>query len=193
MFFLIVGLGNPGRTYQRTRHNLGFRVVDRLAERHEISVGQKKFKGQFGSGSIGEKRVCLLKPQTYMNLSGDAVAEAVNFLKIPLEQVLIAHDDVDLELGRVQVKFGGGHGGHRGLQSVIESLAAGEFARIRIGVNRPEGDIEVSDYVLEPFSPAEQATAEEAVGRAAEAAAAWLKDGLTTAMNQYNSWPGQEN
>jgi PTH1 family peptidyl-tRNA hydrolase len=192
MFFLIVGLGNPGKTYQRTRHNLGFQVVDRLAEQHDIKVGQKKFKGQFGSGSIGDRRVCLLKPQTYMNLSGSAVAEAVNYHKVPLEQVLIAHDDVDLELGRIQVKFGGGHGGHRGLQSVIEDLAADEFARIRVGVNRPEGEGDVSDYVLEPFSRAEQAAAEDAVGRAAEAAAAWLKDGLTTAMNQYNSWPGQE-
>jgi PTH1 family peptidyl-tRNA hydrolase len=193
MFFLIVGLGNPGKTYQRTRHNLGFQVVDRLAEQHDIKVGQKKFKGQFGSGSIGDRRVCLLKPQTWMNLSGGAVAEAVNYHKVPLEQVLIAHDDVDLELGRIQVKFGGGHGGHRGLQSVIESLAADDFARIRVGVNRPDGEGDVSDYVLEPFSKAEQAAAEEAVGRAAEAAAAWLKDGLTTAMNQYNSWPGQEN
>lgn len=192
MFFLIVGLGNPGKTYQRTRHNLGFRVVDRLAERHEISVGQKKFKGEFGSGSIGGKRVCLLKPQTYMNLSGGAVAEAVNYHKIPLEQVLIAHDDVDLELGRVQVKFGGGHGGHRGLESVIESLSTDGFARIRLGVSRPEGDEDVSDFVLEPFSKAEQATADDAVKKAAAAAATWLEDGLTTAMNQYNSWPGQE-
>lgn len=193
MFFLIVGLGNPGKTYQRTRHNLGFQVVDRLAEQHDIKVGQKKFKGEFGSGSIGDRRVCLLKPQTYMNLSGTAVAEAVNYHKVPLEQVLIAHDDVDLELGRIQVKFGGGHGGHRGLQSVVESLSADEFTRIRVGVNRPAGEGDVSDYVLEPFSKAEQAAAEEAVGRAAEAAATWLKDGLTTAMNQYNSWPGQEN
>jgi PTH1 family peptidyl-tRNA hydrolase len=190
MFFLIVGLGNPGKTYQGTRHNLGFWVVDRLAERHEISVGQKKFKGEFGSGSIGGRRVHLLKPQTYMNLSGGAVAEAVNYHKVPLEQVLIAHDDVDLELGRIQVKFGGGHGGHRGLQSVIESLSADGFARIRVGINRPEGD--ASDYVLEPFSRAEQTAVEDAVGRAAEAASTWLKDGLTTAMNQYNSWPGQE-
>ena len=193
MFFLIVGLGNPGKTYQRTRHNLGFQVVDRLAERHDIKVGQKKFKGQFGSGSIGDRRVCLLKPQTYMNLSGGAVAEAVNYHKIPLEQVLIAHDDVDLELGRIQVKFGGGHGGHRGLQSVIENLSADEFTRIRVGVNRPEGEADVSDYVLEPFSKAEQAIAEDAVREAAEAAAAWLQDGLTTAMNRYNAWSGQEN
>jgi len=192
MFFLIVGLGNPGKTYQRTRHNLGFWVVDRLAERHEISVGQKKFKGEFGSGSIGGRRVCLLKPQTYMNLSGGAVAEAVNFHKIPLKQVLIAHDDVDLELGRVQVKFGGGHGGHRGLESVVEILNQDGFARVRIGVGRPPDDIDVSDYVLQPFSPAERAAADDAVERAAEAAATWLEDGLTTAMNRYNSWPGQE-
>jgi PTH1 family peptidyl-tRNA hydrolase len=193
MFFLIVGLGNPGKTYQRTRHNLGFRVVDRLAERHGISIGQKKFKGEFGSGSIGGKRVCLLKPQTYMNLSGGAVAEAVNFHKIPLEQVLIAHDDVDLELGRIQVKFGGGHGGHRGLESVVDTLGQDGFTRIRIGVGRPPDYIEVSDYVLQQLSPAEQAPAEEAVGRAAEAVVTWLENGLTTAMNQYNSWPGQEN
>lgn len=193
MFFLIVGLGNPGKTYQGTRHNLGFRVVDRLAERHEISAGQKKFLGQFGSGSIGGKRVCLLKPQTWMNLSGGAVAEAVNFLKIPLDRVLIAHDDVDLELGRIQVKFGGGHGGHRGLESVVETLGQDGFTRIRIGVGRPPDSVDVSDYVLQPFSPAEQAAADDAVERAAEAAATWLEDGLTTAMNRYNSWPGQEN
>jgi PTH1 family peptidyl-tRNA hydrolase len=193
MFFLIVGLGNPGKTYRNTRHNLGFGVVDRLAERHGISVGQKKFHGKFGSGSIGDKRVGLLKPLTYMNLSGEAVTAAVNYLKIPLERVLIAHDDVDLALGRIQVKSGGGHGGHRGLQSVIESLNQDDFARIRIGVDRPMGENEeVSDYVLEPFSTAELSTAGDAVGRAAEAAVAWLEDGLTTAMNQYNSWPGQE-
>jgi len=135
MFFLIVGLGNPGKAYQHTRHNLGFRVVDRLAERHDIRVGQKKFKGQFGSGSIGDRRVFLLKPQTYMNLSGQAVAEAVNFHKLPLEQVLIAHDDVDLELGRIQVKYGGGHGGHRGLQSVLENLSGHEVDPARPGEN----------------------------------------------------------
>jgi PTH1 family peptidyl-tRNA hydrolase len=193
MFFLIVGLGNPGKTYRHTRHNLGFWVVDRLAECHGITVGQKKFRGEFGSGAIGGKRVSLLKPLTYMNLSGAAVTAAVSYLKIPLEQVLIAHDDVDLELGRVQVKSGGGHGGHRGLRSVIENLNQDGFARIRIGVNRPAGDgKEVSDYVLEPFGAAELSTAGGAVGRAAEAAATWLEDGLTTAMNRYNSWPGKE-
>lgn len=193
MFFLIIGLGNPGKTYRDTRHNLGFRVVDRLAESQGINLGQKKFCGEFGSGSVGDKRVGLLKPLTYMNLSGEAVAAAVSYLKIPPERILIAHDDVDLELGRIQVKFGGGHGGHRGLQSVIESLNADGFARIRLGVDRPAKEGEVSDYVLEPFSAAELPAAGDAVGRAAEAAAAWLEDGLTTAMNRYNSWPGREN
>jgi len=193
MFFLIVGLGNPGKTYRNTRHNLGFGVVDRLAERHGISVGQKKFRGEFGSGSIDGKRVGLLKPLTYMNLSGEAVMAAVNYLKIPIEQVLIVHDDVELALCRIQVKSGGGHGGHRGLQSVIEHLNQDDFTRIRIGVDRPTDDYEeVSDYVLEPFDTAELSTAGDAVERAAEAAAAWIEDGLTTAMNQYNSWPGQE-
>jgi PTH1 family peptidyl-tRNA hydrolase len=193
MFFLIVGLGNPGKTYQESRHNLGFRVVDLLAEHHGIRVGQKRFRGEFGSGSIGDQRVYLLKPLTFMNLSGEAVATAVNYLKIPLEQVLIAHDDVDLALGRIQVKSGGGHGGHRGLQSVIEYLNTDDFVRIRVGVGRPKDEGGVTDYVLEPFGSAESSAAEDAVGRAAEAAATWLQDGLTTAMNQYNSWPGQEN
>ncbi len=193
MFFLIVGLGNPGKTYHGTRHNLGFRVVDRLAEIQGIGIGQKKFRGEFGSGSIGGKRVGLLKPSTYMNLSGEAVAAAVSYLKIPAERVLIVHDDVDLALGRIQVKSGGGAGGHRGLQSVITSLNAEGFARIRLGVGRPpETDQEVSGYVLKPFGAAELSSAAEAVERAAGAAVTWLEDGLTTAMNRYNSWPGQE-
>jgi PTH1 family peptidyl-tRNA hydrolase len=171
MFFLIVGLGNPGKTYRHTRHNLGFRVVDRVAEIQGIGIGQKKFRGEFGSGSIGDKRVGLLKPSTYMNLSGEAVAAAVSYLKIPTEQVLIVHDDVDLAL----------------------SLNADGFARIRLGVGRPaEAGQDVAGHVLQPFSAGELSSAAEAVERAAGAAITWLEDGLTTAMNRYNSWAGQE-
>jgi PTH1 family peptidyl-tRNA hydrolase len=190
MFFLIVGLGNPGKAYRTSRHNIGFQVVDHLAERHAIAWGRKKFSGECGSGEISGKRVMLLKPQTYMNLSGESVGAASRYLKIGPDKIVVVHDDVDLALGRIQVRMGGGHGGHRGVESVLEDLRGADFYRVRIGVGRPAGAEEVSDFVLEEFSESEQEQVQDTVNRATRAIETLINDGLTAAMNRYNPWSG---
>jgi PTH1 family peptidyl-tRNA hydrolase len=191
MLFLIVGLGNPGKSYSEHRHNIGFRVVDGLAGHYRLSwevKGRHKFAATFASGSLEDSRVLLVKPQTFMNLSGEAVAAVGSFYKVPVERIAVVHDDIDLALGRVQIKRGGGHGGHRGVQSVMEVLGDADFVRVRIGVNRPPEGQQASDYVLEAFSPEEAPVARQAVDRACEAVSLWIRDGLTMAMNRVNHW-----
>ncbi|MDD2319800.1 MAG: aminoacyl-tRNA hydrolase [Geobacteraceae bacterium] len=151
---LIVGLGNPGSRYQWTRHNAGFMVLDRLSPQAGISIAKKSFSGFSGEGFWHGQSLILLKPQTFMNLSGRSVAEAVRFHKIPSEDIIVVHDDLDIPFGRVRLKKGGGHGGHNGLRSIVAALGSGDFNRLRIGIGRPlHGD--VVDYVLNPFSAAE--------------------------------------
>ena len=189
MWFLVIGLGNPGKDYSATRHNVGFRVVDCLAERHGVAYNKKQFFSQTGQGRIAQQKVLLLKPMTYMNQSGKAVQAAIAYLKVPAERVLVVHDDMDLSLGRIQVKQGGGHGGHRGLQSVIETLSNSEFTRIRIGIGKPTTGQDGADYVLEPFDSTERKVVDDVVERATEAIVVWLENGIVTAMNRYNTWP----
>lgn len=196
MLFVIVGLGNPGKAYQANRHNIGFMVVDHLAEQHGISweaKGRSRFGALTGQGVIEDQRVWLVKPQTYMNLSGDAVGAVSRFYKVPLEGVVVIHDDIDLDLGRVQVRRGGGHGGHRGLASIIERLGDPGFARIRVGVDRPPLEMEARAYVLQDFTAAEQPDVTRAVERAGRAVQLLVTKGLTTAMNRVNPWPVEEN
>ncbi len=188
MLFVIAGLGNPGRKYDRTRHNAGFQVVDLLAEQHAISLDRERFFARTGGGSIVDCRVLLLEPVTFMNLSGKSVAAAVRFFKVPPERLIVIHDDVDLPLGRIQVRRGGGHGGHKGLVSIIESLGEAGFVRIRMGIGRPRLDEEVADFVLRPFEPDELQKIEDSLERASGAIKCWLHDGLTTAMDNYNAF-----
>jgi PTH1 family peptidyl-tRNA hydrolase len=152
---VIVGLGNPGRRYHRSRHNIGFDVVDALARRHGISIQCTEVSAVCGTGRIGQRSVLLAKPQTYMNASGEAVAPLVRRYIQAGEHLLVVHDDIDLPLGRIQYKRQGGDAGHRGIRSIIQCLQSGVFLRLRLGIGRPEHQEEVVDYVLSPFTTEE--------------------------------------
>jgi len=182
---LVVGLGNPGRQHEHDRHNVGWMLVDELVRRHDGSF-RSKFSGSLAELRVGEARVALLKPETYMNDSGRSLAAARSFFKVPVEQVLVAHDDVDLETGRLQARAGGGLAGHNGLRSIVSALGSPEFLRLRIGVGRPgRGDPRpVADYVLSRFEPEDDVDA--IVSRAADAAEALIAEGLESAQRAFN-------
>jgi PTH1 family peptidyl-tRNA hydrolase len=190
---LVVGLGNPGRRHAETRHNVGFRVVERLAARRGIELDQRRFQGRFGRGRFPRSDapaldLGILEPQTWMNLSGASVAEAVRALPVldPPDCLLVVLDDVDLPFGRLRVRPAGGSGGHRGLADVIEALGRDDFPRLRFGVGRPSEPVETSDWVLSPFSAEEAERLPERVEAAVEAVEAVLLDGVTAAMNRFN-------
>ena len=183
--YIIVGLGNPGREYEGTRHNTGFEVVDVISERHGIKVDRLKHKALVGEGFLGNSRVILAKPQTYMNLSGESVREIVSWYKIPLSNLIIVYDDIDLPLGRVRVRPKGSSGTHNGMKSVIYQLQSDQFPRIRIGIGHPEQQNLVS-FVLGRFTGEEKAAIEEGIRRGADAAEAVVKDGIDSAMSMYN-------
>ena len=182
---LVVGLGNPGREHDRDRHNVGWMVVDELARRHGGSF-RSKFSGRLGEIRLEGLRLALLKPETYMNLSGSSLAAAARFFKLPTEQIAVVHDDVDLEHGRLQLRLGGGLAGHNGLRSIKQALGSAEFLRTRVGVGRPgRGDPRpVADYVLSPFTPEDDAAA--LVARAADAVETLVRDGLDEAQRRFN-------
>ena len=182
---LLVGLGNPGREYASTRHNVGFMVADELARRHGGSW-RSKFSGEVADVRLDDARLALLKPQTYMNESGRSVAAAARFYKVDPADLLAVHDEVDLELGRMQARLGGGLAGHNGLRSVAASLGTPEFLRLRVGVGRPErGDPRpVADWVLSPFDPSVDVG--ELVARAADAVEVLVRDGLEEAQQRFN-------
>jgi PTH1 family peptidyl-tRNA hydrolase len=182
---LVVGLGNPGREHAENRHNVGWMVVDELARRHGASF-RAKYSGRFAETRVGHVKLALLKPETYMNLSGRAVAPAARFYKVPPERVLVVHDEGDFELGRLQLRLGGGLAGHNGLRSVAQALGTQGFARLRIGVGRPErGDARpLADFVLADFEPHEDA--EAIVRRAADAVETVAAVGIEQAQRQYN-------
>jgi PTH1 family peptidyl-tRNA hydrolase len=185
---LVVGLGNPGRKYEHTRHNVGFMVVDELARRHGVSF-RSKFSGRIGDLRLSNLRLGLLEPGTFMNESGRSVGAAMRFYKLRPDQLLVVHDEVDLEPGRIQVRHGGGLAGHKGLRSVMGSLGTSGFLRVRIGVGRPQrGDPRpVADFVLSPFPP--EVDVGEIVSRAADAVETVALEGLEEAQRRFNEWP----
>jgi len=182
---LVAGLGNPGRKHQRDRHNTGWMVVDELARRHGGSF-RTKFSGRLAETRIGESRVALLEPETYMNESGRSISAAARFFKVAAQHVLVVHDDVDLDVGRLQARLGGGLAGHNGLRSIAQALGTPEFLRLRIGVGRPgRGDRrDLADYVLSPFQPEEDVGA--IVARAADAVEALVVEDLTAVQQRFN-------
>jgi PTH1 family peptidyl-tRNA hydrolase len=184
--FLIVGLGNPGKKYSLSRHNVGFMVIDEIAKRHEIDIKKKRFSSLYCESVIDQKKIILLKPQTFMNLSGRAVFEAVNFYKISTSDVLVVHDEIDLPTGAMQVKFGGGSAGHKGIDSIISHLGRSDFIRIRIGVGKPTHKPEVVNHVLSGFERCEIKTIKGMIERAADAVAETILNGLGKAMNEFN-------
>jgi len=182
---LVAGLGNPGKRHERDRHNAGWMVVDELARRHDGSF-RAKFSGQLSEIRVGDARVALLKPETFMNESGRSISGAARFFKVEPGALLVAHDDVDLEVGRLQARLGGGLAGHNGLRSIAQSLGTQEFIRLRIGVGRPgRGDHrDIADYVLAPFDPHDDAPG--LVVRAADAVESLLADGLDETQRRFN-------
>ena len=186
---LVVGLGNPGRRYAGTRHNVGYRVVERFGELHRIVPSQRKFQGRFGRGDAGGLDVGILEPETYMNLSGAAVAEALRFLPVadPSRDLVVVSDDVDLPFGRLRIRPGGGAGGHKGLRDIIEHLGRDDFPRLRFGVGRPaHPGMDTADWVLQEFGAVEEKTLGARIEDAARALESILFDGLETAMNRWN-------
>jgi PTH1 family peptidyl-tRNA hydrolase len=183
---IIVGLGNPGRKYERTRHNAGFMAVDGLAKVLRIEITQEKHHAHMGKGRIGPEDTILAKPQTYMNESGRAVGAILRGAYAAVSDLIVVHDELDLPLGSVRVKIGGGHGGHNGLRSIIEHVGSPDFFRVRVGIGRPAAGMDSADYVLSSFSAEERAVAAEALGKAGEAAAAIVREGPARAMNIFN-------
>ena len=184
---LIVGLGNPGAEYAKTRHNAGFTLVELLARRWKADwAGERKFNARIARAKYDGRRVLLCQPQTFMNLSGEAVGAVKDFYQLPLEQVLVAVDDVDLPLGEIRLRPGGGAGGHHGLESIGQHLGSDGFARLRLGIGRADGAREITDYVRARFSADDAALMEKVLVRAADQAECWLADGIEKAMNRFN-------
>jgi len=183
---LVVGLGNPGEDYARTRHNVGFLVADGLARACGAVFSTRKFGAEIAEASVAQERVWIMKPQTYMNNSGEAVGAALRFWKVELEDLTVAHDDLELEPFRVQVKVGGGHGGNNGVKSVNAHVGSPDYVRIRVGVGRPPARMDPADYVLGRFSRSDEREVESCVGRAVEAARMILELGAVKAMNEFN-------
>mgnify|MGYP001206060005 CR=1 FL=1 len=186
--WLIVGLGNPGRRYATTRHNVGFSVVETLAQRWSIPAEGKQLGSLVGSGRIGTEKALLVRPQSFMNRSGHPVQSLLGYFKLDTERLLVVHDDLDLPLGSVRLKSGGGHGGHNGLRD-ISKCADAHYARVRVGIGRPPEGRDVSDYVLGKWAPSEASEVDQMVGLAADAVENVLQSGLSTAMNHFNQRP----
>jgi peptidyl-tRNA hydrolase, PTH1 family len=188
--FLIVGLGNPGKKYSSSRHNVGFLVIDEIAKRQETGVKKKGFNSLYCESIIDQKKIILLKPQTFMNESGKAVYAAVNFYKIITNDVLVVHDEIDLPTGTMQVKFGGGSAGHKGIDSIMTYLGGSDFIRIRVGVGKPTQKPEVVNHVLSEFEPGEIRTIKVMIEKAADAVMGTILNGLEKAMNKFNRKKG---
>jgi PTH1 family peptidyl-tRNA hydrolase len=183
---LIAGLGNPGSRYQFSRHNIGFLVLDRLADQYQITIGQQGFGAFFGKGIISGHPVLLVKPQGYMNLSGSAVKKFFDYFKIAVEDIIVAHDDLDLPFGTIRMKAGGGPGGHKGLISIIDHLGVADFNRVRLGIGKPDRKEIVESYVLSPFSPDEMDLLPEVLTKSAEMLTEMLSSGIQAAMCKYH-------
>ncbi|MBN2117006.1 MAG: aminoacyl-tRNA hydrolase [Anaerolineales bacterium] len=184
--YLLIGLGNPGREYRDNRHNVGFMLIDRLIIRLNARGLKVQSKAIVTTATYEEHKLILAKPQTYMNLSGRSAQGLLHFYKLPIENMLVAHDDLDIPFGTIRIRPGGGPGGQRGMASTIEQLGTKDFPRLRIGIGRPPGRVNPSDYVLQNFSRDEMKILSEIIDRAADAALTFVVDGLNKAMNKYN-------
>ncbi len=189
--YLFLGLGNPGREYARNRHNVGFMFVDRLSIRSNATGMKLQSNAIVSSAHFEGRRLILAKPQTYMNLSGKSVQGLADFYKVPLERLMVVHDDLDLPFGTIRLRPGGGPGGQKGVASTIERLGTEDFARLRIGIGRPPGRMDPADYVLQDFPRSQEQTLGEILDRSVEAALTFVLEGLDRAMNKYNAEPLQ--
>lgn len=183
---LIVGLGNPGKQYDKTRHNIGFEIIDELSERLQIPLDQSKHKGLYGIGNVRGEKVILLKPLTYMNLSGESVRPLMDYYQIDLEDLIVIYDDLDLPVGRIRLRQKGSAGGHNGIKSMIAHMGTQEFNRIRVGINRPSNGQPIVDYVLGRFTKEEQEQLELVIKKCSEACEATLEKPFLQVMNDFN-------
>lgn len=190
--YLIAGFGNPGREYRNTRHNVGFKLIDSLVSEFNTKLTRVQFKAMIGSVDVDDVHVILAKPQTFMNLSGQAVASLIRFYKIPLDHVIVAHDDIDLPLGTIRIRPGGGSGGQKGLASTIEKLGTQDFPRMRIGIGRPSGSQDAAGYVLQEFSRADEKVLTDVLPNAVQAVRTFIKEGLEASMTRYNGTINKE-
>lgn len=188
----LCGLGNPGNEYAKTRHNVGFQVVDRLAQAFGIALQQRKFRAGWGTGTVEGRKIFIVKPLTFMNRSGEVVVEVLKYFGIAANQMLVIHDDLDLPVGRIRLVLKGGAGGHRGVSSVIQHLGHQDFPRLKLGIGRPAHRETVESYVLHPPYPEETLAFNDMVERGFEAVKAVLSTGLVTAMNRFNRQEPQE-
>lgn len=189
--YIIAGLGNPGKRYENTKHNIGFITLDLLAEKHEIKINKIKFKALVGEGMISGQKVLLVKPQTYMNLSGNCLREVMSYYKADPEHLIVVYDDVDIEMGRLRIRKGGSAGTHNGMRSIISDLGFDHFPRVKVGIGA-ERKMDLGSYVLGGFGKEERGIMEDAVTRAAAALECILNRGIDAAMNEYNVRPEKE-
>jgi len=191
--YIIAGLGNPEAKYDHTRHNIGFHAIDVLSKKYNINLNKLKFKALFGDGIIGGEKVILVKPQTYMNLSGEAIREIASFYKVDVSDIIVIFDDISLETGRIRIREKGSAGGHNGIKSIIYQLNSDQFPRIKLGIGAPpHADFELVDYVLGKFTPDEIKVLEPVLLDTADAVECIIKNGIDSAMNKYNRKRDQE-
>lgn len=186
IMYIIAGLGNPSSQYRGSRHNVGFEVIDRLADRYHIDVTAKKFKALTGNGVIEGQKVILVKPQTFMNLSGESLREVMNFYKTDISQLIVVYDDINLALGQLRIRGKGSAGGHNGMKNIILNCGSQDFPRVRLGVGEKPVGMDLADYVLSRFWGEEKRQIEEGFLEAADAVCMLLREGLEAAMNRYN-------
>jgi peptidyl-tRNA hydrolase, PTH1 family len=184
--WMLVGLGNPGRKYELTRHNVGFMVIDRFAEENRISMTQTKFESRIGLGVIHDQKIILAEPQGFMNLSGPPILRLSTYFGVTYEHILVIHDDIDLIFGQIKIKAKGGHGGHNGIRSIMDAFGCGDFPRIRIGIGRPGEKVDVTDHVLGRFFSEEIHEIQQILKNASDAAKLILDKGITQGMNLFN-------
>lgn len=182
----IVGLGNPGKKYAKTRHNIGFMIIEELANRHGWKLTKKKFNSKFAVEMLGDEKVLLLAPQTYMNLSGEALGPLMSYYGIDIEDIVIIYDDLDLPTGKIRLRQKGGHGGHNGIRSVIDHVGTKEFKRIRVGIGRPTNQAPIIDYVLGTFDKEEKEDAISSIKKATDACETWINKPFNEVMNEFN-------
>lgn len=184
--YLIVGLGNPESDYSKTRHNMGFNVINKISENYNIEINKSKFKSLVGNGIIEGKKVILLKPQTFMNLSGEAIVEAMNFYKNPIEDLIVIYDDIDIEPGNIRIRKSGSAGTHNGMKSIISCINTENFCRVRVGIGKPKENVDMITHVIGYISEEERKEIQVGVNLASEAVIEIIKNNIDTAMNKYN-------
>ncbi|MGL5713113.1 MAG: aminoacyl-tRNA hydrolase [Paraclostridium sp.] len=184
--YVVVGLGNPGKQYEHTRHNVGFDVIDMLAKEYDISVTKIKHKALIGEGRVGTEKVLLVKPQTYMNLSGETLIDIYNYYKVDPENIVVIYDDIDLDVGKLRIRKKGSAGTHNGMRSIIKCLGLSDFPRIRVGVSRPRPGQDLADFVLSRFRKEEADDLQIGLEKAANAVDCMIREDIDKAMNKYN-------